>query len=112
MEDAFDEATDQLVFSYWNAVLSRQSHGKNGAMKTNRSICQSFMKKKGQVVKDYRQIDGIERNASGAQKVFERAPGRVVAGRRGLSPASADETKNGVGEAGGVEPPEILQAAR
>ena len=81
-------------------------------MKTNRPIRQTFKKKEGQIVQDYRQIDGIERNASGAQKVFERAPGCVVAGRRGTSPASGDKPKNGVGEAGGVEPPEILQATR
>ena len=112
VEDAFDESTDQLMFSYWDAVLARQSHGENGAMKTNRSIRQTLMKKEGQVVKDHRQIDGIERNPSGAQKVFECAPGRIVAGRCGTSPASGDKSKNGVGEAGGVEPPEILQAAR
>ena len=112
MEDAFDESADQLMFSYWDAVLSRQSHGKNGAMKTNRSIRQTLMEKEGQVVKDYSQIDGIERNPSGAQKVLECAPGRIVAGRCGTSPASGDKSKNGVGEAGGVELPEILQAAR
>ena len=80
-------------------------------MKTDRPVSQAFPIKKRQVVQD-RQIDGIVRNSSGVQKIFEGTTDSIVSLRSRFPPTFGDEAKDGVGEAGGVKPPEIFQMTR
>ena len=112
VEDALNEAADQLMLSNRGAVDMRQSHREHRTMKTNRPVSQAFSIKKRQVVQDHRQINGIERNSSGVQKIFEGTPDGIVPIRSRFPPTSGDEAKDGVGEAGGVKPPEIFQTTR
>ena len=112
MENALNETADQLMLSNRGAIDMRQSHREHGAVKANRPVCKAFSKEKRQVVQNHGQINGIERNSSGAQKIFEGTPDCIASIRCRLPPTSGDEAKDGVGEVGGVEPPEIFQATR
>ena len=64
----------------------------------------------GQVVCNDSQINLIERNLSGSEKVFERSPSCVISAGGRFAPTTGDEAEGLRGEGRCVEPPEILQA--